>query len=516
MTDIPPHIQQLVSRAKESERKYLLHTQYRGTDAAGCVGGPYVWQQNFHNAGARKKNRAIIAGNRTGKTRTIAAEVAAHLTGWYPDWWEGHRHEKPIIACVSGITNEETRNVAQYQLLGEISEVQGRRRPEGTGWIPWTHIGECHYRQCGVTNVVDTVRIRHVSGLWSKLMFKSYEQGPLKFQGFEADIVWFDEEPEDDKIFSEAMTRLIDRRGSFLFSRTPLFGHSTIIRYFMDGTSSGTWWTTATWDDAPHLDETAKKELLDAYPPHERDARTKGVPMMGAGAVYPISDDELLIEPIPLPRHWRRICGIDFGMGHPAAAAWLALDSETDILYLYDCYKKADEVPLYHAAAIKARGSWIPVAWPQDGLQRDKGGSGIALAEQYRAHGVNTLDEFAHWDVDTMAAEAIQRPTSRAAGSNLLLERMHTGRFKVFRSAAGEEFLKEKRMLHRASKPPFEIVPEFDDIESAVRYGLMMLRFALTEVESRQPMQSQQQDDYNPLERFSVSSAQQPDWDITF
>jgi hypothetical protein len=43
----------------------------------------------------------------------------------------------------------------------------------------------------------------------------------------------------------------------------------------------------AGWDDVPHLTEEAKREMLEAIPPYQREARSKGIPDMGAGAVYP-------------------------------------------------------------------------------------------------------------------------------------------------------------------------------------------------------------------------------------
>ena len=50
---------------------------------------PYPKQMEFHAAGKDFRERLLRAGNQLGKTLAAANEVAMHLTGRYPDWWEG-------------------------------------------------------------------------------------------------------------------------------------------------------------------------------------------------------------------------------------------------------------------------------------------------------------------------------------------------------------------------------------------------------------------------------------------
>ena len=46
----------------------------------------------FFRAGAKYRERCLMAANRTGKTLGGGGyETACHLTGLYPDWWEGKR-----------------------------------------------------------------------------------------------------------------------------------------------------------------------------------------------------------------------------------------------------------------------------------------------------------------------------------------------------------------------------------------------------------------------------------------
>ena len=56
-----------------------------------------------------------------------------------------------------------------------------------------------------------------------------------------------------------------------------------------------------------------------------------------------------------------------------------------------------------------------------------------------------------------------------------MLDRMHTGRLKVFSHLT--EWFEEFRLYHRKDG---KVVKEMDDLMSATRYALMMIRFADT------------------------------------
>lgn len=155
--------------------------------------------------------------------------------------------------------------------------------------------------------------------------------------------------------------------------------------------------TVMTIDDAEHYTPAQRQAIIDSYPPHEREARTKGIPSMGSGRVFPITEESLTVAPFQIPAHFVQIIGIDFGWDHPFAAIHCAWDREADVFYVCKEYAARETTPVLHAAAIKPWGEWIPVAWPHDGLQHDKG-SGEALKEQYRAQGLNMLNEKATFE----------------------------------------------------------------------------------------------------------------------
>jgi hypothetical protein len=232
----------------------------------------------------------------------------------------------------------------------------------------------------------------------------------------------------------------------------------------------------AGWDDVPHLDEKTKRELLESTPEYLRDARSKGIPTLGSGAVFPIKEENIKCDPFPIPAHWPRICGLDFGWDHPTAASWLAWDRDADIVYVYDCYAASKTVIPIHASAIKGRGDWIPVAWPHDGYQVKDAMQGEQLAQQYRNEKVNMIATHAKFEETGVEDERKQSLVSVEAGIQEMLNRFQTGRLKVFSTLT--EWFGEYR-LYRRDKGV--IVKLIDDRICSTRYGLMMLRFAITE-----------------------------------
>lgn len=218
-----------------------------------------------------------------------------------------------------------------------------------------------------------------------------------------------------------------------------------------------------TIDDVDHYTAEEKARIIASYPAHEREARAKGIPTMGSGRIFPVEESLITAEPMEIPKHWPQIIGLDFGWDHPTAAARLAWDRDNDTVYVTACYRRREAVPAIHAAAVTAWGKWIPVAWPHDGLQHDKG-SGAQLKEQYATHGLNMLSE---------QATHAEGGNGVEAGLMDMLERMETGRFKVFRGL--NDWFEECRLYHRLDG---KIVKERDDIMSATRYAVMMLRHA--------------------------------------
>lgn len=417
---------------------------------------PYAKQAEFHACGNSHRERLFMAGNQLGKSLSGAAEMAMHLTGLYPDWWEGRRFSKPIAAWASGVTGESVRDTTQRLLVGRPGEY-------GTGMIPASSIVGEPKRAMGVADLLDSVSVKHVSGGVSRLYFKRYEQGREKWQGETLDVVWFDEEPPQD-IYTEGLTRTNATGGMAYMTFTPLLGMSEVVMRFLNEPSADRSVTTMTIDDAEHYSPEEREKIVASYPAHEREARAKGIPTLGSGRIFPIEEEAIKVSPFQIPAHWVRINGIDFGWDHPAAAAQLAWDRDADCIYVIKSHRAREQTPILFAPTVNAWGKWVPVAWPHDGLQHDKG-SGEQLAKQYAAAGLRMLKDRATFEDGTNGVEA---------GLMEMLDRMQTGRFKVFSNL--DYWFQEFRLYHRKDG---KVVKKNDDLLSATRYALMMKRKAI-------------------------------------
>ena len=432
---------------------------------------PYPKQLEFHAAGGPLtiRERLLKAGNQLGKTFAAGAEHAMHLTGRYPDWWRGATFDEPVVGWAASETAQVTRDTVQRILLGQVGSW-------GTGAIPKNALHGDPKRASGsVTDLVETILVKHggggdvQSGI-SRVTIKTYDQGRARWQGETLDFVWFDEEPPED-IYFEGLTRTNARQGIVTVSFTPLKGMSEVVRRFLQEKPAGTVVVNMTIKDALHYTDEQRAAITATYPAHEREARINGTPTLGSGRIFPIADSVVQEAQIAIPSHWPRICGIDFGWDHPTAAVWIAWDRDNDVAHVYDCYRVSEATPMIHSLAIRARGEWIPVAWPHDGLQHDKG-SGEALADQYRKFGVKMLkDKTSHapksGELEGTGGNGVE------AGVLSMLDRMQTGKLKVAKHL--EDWFEEFRLYHRDDG---KIVKVGDDLISATRYGLMMLRHA--------------------------------------
>jgi hypothetical protein len=179
--------------------------------------------------------------------------------------------------------------------------------------------------------------------------------------------------------------------------------------------------------------------------------------------VFPIDQDEISCAPIEIPSHWPQIAGLDFGWDHPSAAARLAWDRDSDTLYVTAVHRQRQQTPAMFSSSVLPWGSWLPWAWPHDGLQHDKG-SGEQLAKQYKQQGLAMLPERATFEDGSNGVEA---------GIAEMYDRMQTGRLKVFAHLA--QWFEEFMLYHRQDGL---IVKKADDLMSATRYAMMMRRHA--------------------------------------
>lgn len=432
---------------------------------------PYPFQMKFHNDGATCNQRLLMAANQVGKTRCAGAETTYHLTGLYPAWWKGKRFDGPILAWCCGATNEKTRDTVQKQLFGNPIDFE----KFGTGFVPKKCLDLSRtVRKPGVPNAWQAVQVaHHTNGVfdgWSACVLKAYEMTYKVFTSEQVEVIWLDEEPPEE-IMSQCLVRMITTSGIMYMTFTPEEGRTAIVVQFTSNLKPGQSLTNATWDDAPHLTSEKKKQILDALPDHEKDMRSKGIPMIGQGLIFPIREEIIKIDPFPIPDYWARICGLDIGAwNHYTAAAWIAHDRDSDTVYVCDCYKAQGQTPPMHAAALKARGK-DTIIYPHDAEKGDRS-TGKSVAQQYRDLGCNM--HYTHFTNPPCEGEKEgEGGNSVEAGLIDMYTRMETGRFKVFSNLA--QWWEEYRFYHRKDG---KVVRNNEDLMSATRYAAMSLRFA--------------------------------------
>lgn len=197
----------------------------------------YAKHLEFFKAGSVHRERLFLAANRIGKTEGAGGyETTLHLTGQYPHWWDGRRFDKPIKAWMAGKTNETARDILQAKMFGPIAFHDGRKGFSGSGLVPADTLDDCSWRQ-GVSDLMDTIKIRHVSGGYSTLSLKSYQQGRGSFEGTEQDLVWMDEEPPIE-IYTECLIRTMTTDGLIILTFTPLEGMSEVVMSYLNTDSA--------------------------------------------------------------------------------------------------------------------------------------------------------------------------------------------------------------------------------------------------------------------------------------
>jgi len=381
-------------------------------------------QFEFHGTGLIARERLFRASNRFGKSFATSREGAMHVTGYYPEWWNGYQYNRPINMWVGGVSSKELAQLVEYY-VGSTSK-----------------IGAIHPSLIISRNLKDHVYfIKHSSGGISKIRFKTYEQGHESWQAEKVDLIHLDEEPtmKDSRIYGECLARTAktceEDYGMIMLSMTPLHGMTSLMLTYMERpvfNESGQVldtvripagevfneriFITATMDDSTRMPEAEKKRLYAAWSPHEREARSKGIPALGSGLIYPISEQKLICDPFKIPDYWPRCYGMDFGW-HNTAAIFGAYDRDNDVLYLYGEYKDGHLTPRQHTPHLmkmKAQDMWG--AYDHGGLGAAQA-DGDNLVELYKKEGITK------W---------VKADKNISMGLATVLELMESGRLQIF------------------------------------------------------------------------------------
>jgi phage terminase large subunit-like protein len=437
----------------------------------------YQWQRDVNASTAEYQAVMLMAANQVGKTRTGCTIDAHHLTGVYPDDWEGREFTIPPLVWLLGVTGEKTRDLLQHQLFGRYD---GK---EWEGGLIAKDLIVDYKSMSGTSGAMREVRVKHANGV-STCQFWSYSQGQHVLMGDKVSWYHIDEEPEDSEIFPQVITRTLNgdggKGGAGILTFTPENGMTQLVCKFMgvsyDGDDedevefnmSGMKLHTATWDDAPHISEKMKENILAIYPAYQKLMRSKGVPLMGSGLIYPFDEDEMKCDPFEVPDYWFVINGMDFGWNHPQAHIQLVWDRDADIFYLINAWKGSKKHAYEAWHIVKPWAENVPTAWPSDGLQtRD----GKEQKGPFIEEGFKLLPEHAQWETGGNSVEA---------GIVMISNLLKNGKLKVVRTLL--PFFDEFRQYHatthkRTGKVTIHKVK--DDLLDALRIALMMKRYAI-------------------------------------
>lgn len=437
---------------------------------------PYPKQLAFITMGATRNQRMFSAGNRLGKSEAGAYETACHLTGDYPTWWSGRKYTRPIKAWAAGRSARETRDISQDKLCGPPNVADGL----GTGYIPLASFAQKPTLGRGITGAYDMVQVTHktngVEDGISQLWFKSYEQGWETFQGTSIDQIWLDEEPEDMKVYTECVTRVLDVAGGVFVTFTPLHGETELYIAFHSGKDPAKGFITMTGDEVlaagwGPLTREAYEEYIAGVPLFQRAARRNGTPVYGVGAVFDFPR-EMIEFTMPHPSQfpgWARFAwGVDFGgpgkYSHPFGAVLGMYDPITDVIYVIATVRTQGQTAIHNAYQMKQIAAAVPVAWPHDGVRQAK--EPESTQELYRSAG---LRMWHHW-----ATHGAGESGGYATETGILdmHQRFATGRLKIASHLV--EWWEEYVNYHREETGA--INRNKDDLMSATRILVMMCK----------------------------------------
>ena len=249
--------------------------------------------------------------------------------------------------------------------------------------------------------------------------------------------------------------------GMMMITATPLLGMTnTILRFTNEDDAregfelNGRAFVQAGWDDNPYLSESEKKQLRSGMSPHELEAREKGIPSLGSGMVYPVSESAIVCDPFAIPEYWPRVYGLDFGWTAPTAALFGAHDRDNDVIYFYAEYALPELTPQQHATnLLKLGADWIPGVFDPSGLQSSVK-DGDKLAQVYNDVGLIYL---------------YKADNAKEAGVAKTLTRMQNGQLKLFSTLS--QTLKELRIYGRDESG---IIRKGNDhLMDCMRYAIM-------------------------------------------
>jgi phage terminase large subunit-like protein len=413
---LPPEERELVLAAFEDKRKKENAVLYWATEHAEQEKFRRFYdriEEDFSKFTGDIKIFALLGGNRSSKTERGAFLAVAWLMGKEyfrnePSW--RYVKDLPIpehganIWAV-GLDFSVIRDVIWNEKLRRGHRHPGLLPPDTSPYVE--RISDSEFQI--------TV---NVNGRKSSLTAKSAESGASKFQSASVDLLWFDEEV-DEEVFNEGYQRTVDCAGKILLTLTPLTDVSSGVKRpwvhrlhkeSVQGRGDAVFIRLNTLDN-PYIPEEEKLRLKEKWAGHpEEGARLYGDFIQRSGLVYDSWNTKIhFIKPFRIEREWRRIVSIDPAATGITAVVWAAISPRNDV-YIYRTYYERNKTVSDHCKDILIRnGSDQIDMWLLDpfwGIQRNnethktgqslyrENGLPVRLAPRAEDYGVNTMREY--------------------------------------------------------------------------------------------------------------------------
>lgn len=472
---------------------------------------PYPYQMDWYRSGSNYLLRYLSAANQIGKTHGEGAEFAYQAMALYPAWWPGFRCDRADddsrIMWAVGISTDATRKVLQKELLGTSNAK--KRNEIGTGSIPRERIDFTSFDIDGQT--VKSFRVWDETGGQTEIHFYSSTQDEKVFMGQRVMYIWVDEQSEKEaELIAQCTTRTTNTDGCVACTATQEVGATDFYVQCRDDETGEIYFQNATWNDAPHITPERRRSLEARIPYWQRKMRSEGLPILGMGAIYPYSDEQIVVAPFDIPSHWKVLSGLDFGysgLADPSVVLSAAYDPDTGTKYVFaewgSEYKTDDgapeseiyvnsHMPDYMARKIigKAPQDWeevtdrpasefvglglpsIRVISPLDG-DGQQAGTSMTRLEIMRGVGVKTCPEV--WELHESQLPDCKYRNSLTGSISLVAQWFQTGELKIFSTCT--ELLRELRLYQWVKKERTTVPSDKNN------HFLDAMRYAVTRVE---------------------------------
>lgn len=295
-------------------------------------------QMEFHKS--QKRNRWVFGGNRTGKTECGAIETIWLSLAIHPFRKNRERTECWVVSLSQRVQKEVAQSkILKYLPKNSITEIimtSGKKTDAENG-------------------IIECIIVKNNFGNYSKIWFKSCEEGREKFQGSSLDFVWFDEEPPED-IYNECKMRVLDKSGEIFGTMTPLKGLTFIYNqiYLNEQHDPEVFCLFMSWEDNPFLNKKEIERLSSTMSSDEIESRKYGkFSAKDSGLVYGEFDTNIhVIEPFHIDADWQDTLSIDPGLSNPLSCHWYAKDYDGNIYVIAEHFAENKTVE-YHSQKIK-------------------------------------------------------------------------------------------------------------------------------------------------------------------